>query len=108
MNNNYNINEFQNDMETIKNLNKNLQERIEDLNYVIGNLKLEYPTMLIYQNGNIYLNKNFDFEKTFVQKEEVIELVNLLKELSKEVVDNELRLETANEATTEMNKKDDE
>ena len=108
MDSKYNIEQIRNDIESIKKLNKNLDEKIKDLNYVIGNLKLEYPDMLIYQKGKIYLNKNFDFEKIIVKKEDVIEMVNLLRELSKDFVDNELLIKDTEDTMKEMNKKDDE
>jgi len=108
MDSKYNIEQIRNDIESIKNLNKKLEEKIKDLNYVIGNLKLEYPDMLIYQKGKIYLNKDFNFEKSFVKKEEVIEMVNLLRELSRDFVSNKLLIKDVEDTIEEMNKKDDE
>lgn len=90
------------DIEILKNYNKTYQERIDDLNYVIGNLKVEYPSMIIYQKGNIYLNKNFDYEKSFVTKEQVIELITLLRELTNELSDNKYEIKEIEEALGEM------
>lgn len=92
-----NIEQIKSDIERLKKYNTNCEERISDLNYVLGNLSLEYPTLFIYQNANIYINPNFDFSKSFVTKEEVVELISLLKELSRNVVDNETRINDVNE-----------
>lgn len=92
-----NIEQVQNDIVRLKQYNTNCEERISDLNYVLGNLKLEYPSLLIYQNANMYINPNFDFSKSFVTKEEVEELITLLKELSRTVVDNESAIKDVNE-----------
>ena len=92
-----NVEQIKNDIQRLKQYNDNCEERISDLNYVLGNLKLEYPSLLIYQNANIYINPNFDFSKSFVTKEEVEELILLLKELSRNVTDNETRIDDINE-----------
>lgn len=91
----YTVEQLKKDCEEVKKLNETLQKSIDELNYVIGNLKLEYPTMLFYKNGEIYLNKNFNFEESFVTKEDVIKMVNSLKDLSRSVVENNMFLEDA-------------
>ena len=69
----YNTEEIKIAIQKIKEFNKTCSDAIDELNYVIGNLKVEYPTMFGYQNGQIILNSNFDFDKCFVTKEEVLE-----------------------------------
>lgn len=106
MNNTYTEEQLKKDLEIIKNQNENLQKRIDDLNDVLGNLKVEFPDMLIYKNGDIFLNKNFNFDNSFVSKEEVIEIVGYLKQFSKDVVEGEQFIKDALD-TINMNKKDD-
>ncbi len=106
MNNTYTKEQLRKDLETIKNQKEDFQKRIDDLNDVLGNLKVEFPDMLIYKNGDIYLNKNFNFDNSFVSKEEVVEIVGYLKQFSREVVDSELLIKEALDAIN-MNKKDD-
>lgn len=106
MNNTYTEEQLKKDLEIIKNQNENLQKRIDDLNDVLGNLKVEFPDMLIYKNGDIFLNKNFNFDNSFVSKEEVIEIVGYLKQFSKDVVEGEQLIKDALDAIN-MNKKDD-
>lgn len=106
MNNTYTEEQLKKDLEIIKNQNENLQKRIDDLNDVLGNLKVEFPDMLIYKNGDIFLNKNFNFDNSFVSKEEVIEIVGYLKQFSKDVVEGEQLIKDALD-TINMNKKDD-
>lgn len=106
MNNTYTEEQLKKDLELIKNQNESLQKRIDDLNDVLGNLKVEFPDMLIYKNGDVFLNKNFNFDNCFITKEEVIEIVGYLKQFSKDVVDGEQLIKDALDAIN-MNKKDD-